>query len=42
VMEKLVRFGLLTRDITPIRSIRYRERRESAKALSKRVNLKSI
>jgi arsenic resistance protein ArsH len=42
VMEELVKFTLLTRDVAPYLVDRYSERRESAEALSKRVNLRSI
>lgn len=42
VMEELVKFTWLTRDATPYLTDRYSERRESADALSKRVNLRSI
>jgi arsenic resistance protein ArsH len=42
VMEELVKFTLLTRDVAPYLVDRYSERRESAEELSKRVNLKSI
>ncbi len=42
VMEELVKFTWLTRDATPYLTDRYSERRESAEALSKRVNLRSI
>lgn len=38
VMEELVKFTLLTRDIGPYLVDRYSERKESAEALSKRVN----
>ena len=38
VMEELVKFTLLTRDVSPYLTDRYSERRESAEALSKRVN----
>jgi arsenic resistance protein ArsH len=38
VMEELVKFTLLTRDVSPWLVDRYSERRESAEALSKRVN----
>ena len=37
VMEELVKFTLLTRDESPYLVDRYSERRESAKALSKKV-----
>lgn len=42
VMEELVKFTLLTRDIAPYLVDRYSERKESAEALSKRVNQASI
>jgi arsenic resistance protein ArsH len=42
VMEELVKFTLLTRDVAPYLVDRYSERTESAQALSKRVNQKSI
>ncbi|MBS74193.1 arsenical resistance protein ArsH [Variovorax sp.] len=42
VMEELVKFTLLTRDCAEYLVDRYSERRESAEALSKRVNLRSI
>ncbi|MDP9876566.1 arsenic resistance protein ArsH [Variovorax boronicumulans] len=42
VMEELVKFTLLTRDCAAYLVDRYSERRESAEALSKRVNLRSI
>jgi arsenic resistance protein ArsH len=42
VMEELVKFTLLTRDVAPYLVDRYSERKESAEALSKRVNQKSI
>jgi len=42
VMEELVKFTLLTRDVAPYLVDRYSERRESAEELSKRINLKSI
>ena len=38
VMEELVKFTLLTRDVAPYLVDRYSERRESPEALSKRVN----
>jgi len=40
VMEELVKFTLLTRDVAPYLVDRYSERRESAEELSKRVNLR--
>ena len=42
VMEELVKFTLLTRDVSPWLTDRYSERRESAEELSKRVNQGSI
>lgn len=42
VMEELMKFTLLTRDIAPYLVDRYSERKESAEALSKRVNQRSI
>ena len=42
VMEELVKFTLLTRDVSPWLTDRYSERRESAEALSKRVNQRGI
>jgi arsenic resistance protein ArsH len=42
VMEELIKFTLLTRDIAPYLVDRYSERKESAEALSKRVNQKAI
>ena len=42
VMEELVKFTLLTRDVAPYLVDRYSERRESAEELSKRVNQHSI
>ena len=42
VMEELVRFTLLTRDVAPYLLDRYSERRESAAELSKRVNLAKV
>ena len=42
VMEELVKFTLLTRDVTPYLVDRYSERKESAQALSRRVNQRSI
>jgi arsenic resistance protein ArsH len=42
VMEELVKFTLLTRDVSPYLVDRYSERKESAEALSKRVNQRSI
>lgn len=42
VMEELMKFTLLTRDGAPYLVDRYSERRESAEALSRRVNQKTI
>jgi arsenic resistance protein ArsH len=42
VMEELVKFTLLTRDVAPYLVERYSERRESAAQLSRRVNQASI
>jgi arsenic resistance protein ArsH len=42
VMEELMKFTLLTRDVAPYLVDRYSERRESAHELSKRVNQRSI
>ena len=42
VMEELVKFTLLTRDVAPYLVDRYSERKESAAALSRRVNQKQI
>ena len=42
VMEELMKFTLLTRDVAPYLVDRYSERRESAAELSKRVNQRSI
>jgi arsenical resistance protein ArsH len=42
VMEELVKFTLLTRDISPYLVDRYSERKESAEELSKRVNQKTL
>jgi arsenic resistance protein ArsH len=42
VMEELVKFTLLTRDVAPYLVDRYSERRENAVELAKRVNLHSI
>jgi arsenic resistance protein ArsH len=38
VLEELVKFTLLTRDVAPYLVDRYSERKESAEALMKRVN----
>jgi arsenic resistance protein ArsH len=42
VMEELVKFTLLTRDASPYLVDRYSERKESAAALSKRVNQRAL
>lgn len=42
VMEELMKFTLLTRDISPYLVDRYSERKESAEALSKRVGFRAI
>lgn len=42
VMEELMKFTLLTRDVSPYLVDRYSERKETAAELSKRVNLPSI
>ncbi len=42
VMEELVKFTLLTRDISPYLVDRYSERKESAEELSRRVNQSTI
>lgn len=42
VMEELMKFTLLTRDVSPYLIDRYSERKESAEELSKRVNQRSI
>jgi arsenic resistance protein ArsH len=42
VMEELVKFTLLTRDVAPYLVDRYSERKETADALSQRVNQRSI
>jgi len=42
VMEELVKFTLLTRQVSPWLTNRYSERREDAEALSKRVNQRSL
>ena len=42
VMEELVKFTLLTRDVAPYLVDRYSERKESAEELSKRVNQRAI
>jgi len=41
-MEELVKFTLLTRDVRDYLVDRYSERKESAEALSARVNQRSI
>ena len=41
-MEELVKFTLLTRDVSHYLVDRYRERKESAEDLMKRVNQASI
>ena len=42
VMEELVKFTMLTRDVSPHLVDRYSERKESAEALSRRVNQRSL
>jgi arsenic resistance protein ArsH len=42
VMEELMKFTLLTRDVASYLVDRYSERKESAEELSKRVDLRSI
>lgn len=42
VMEELVKFTLLTGDVSPYLVDRYSERRESAEALSRRVNQRGL
>ena len=42
VMEELVKFTLLTRDVAPYLVDRYSERKESAEQLAKRVNQRAI
>ena len=42
VMEELMKFTLLTRDVAPYLVDRYSERRESAAELSKRVNQRAL
>jgi arsenic resistance protein ArsH len=42
VMEELVKFTLLTRDVSPYLVDRYSERKESAEGLMKRVNQKAL
>ena len=42
VMEELMKFTLLTRDVAPYLVDRYSERKETAEELSKRVNQRSL
>ena len=42
VMEELLKFTLLTRDVSPYLVDRYSERKESAQALSERVNQRTL
>lgn len=42
VMEELMKFTLLTRDVAPYLVDRYSERRESSKQLDQRVNLSAV
>ena len=42
VMEELMKFTLLTRDVSPYLVDRYSERKESAEELSRRVNFRAI
>lgn len=42
VMEELVKFTLLTRDVSPYLVDRYSERKESAEQLMKRVNQQAM
>jgi len=42
VMEELLKFTLLTRDVSPYLVDRYSERKESAEELAKRVSLRAI
>lgn len=42
VMEELMKFTLLTRDVSPYLVDRYSERKESAEELAKRVSLRAI
>ena len=41
VMEELIKFTLLTRDVSGYLTVRYSERKESAEELSKRVSLQA-
>ena len=41
-MEKLVKFTLLTRDVSPYLVDRYSERKDSAEALSRGVNQRGL
>ena len=42
VMEELVKFSLLTRELVPYLTSRYSERKDAAEKLEVRVNLKAI
>jgi arsenic resistance protein ArsH len=42
VMEELMKFTLLTREVSPYLVDRYSERKESAQELSRRVNQRSV
>ena len=42
VMEELIKFTLLSRDVAPYLVSRYSERKESAQALSQRVNQSAL
>ena len=42
VMEELIKFTILTRDVSPYLVDRYSERKETAEELSKRVNQKNL
>ena len=42
VMDELVKFTLLTRDLSPWLTDRYSDRKESAEALSKRSNQRGV
>jgi arsenic resistance protein ArsH len=42
VMEELVKFTLLTRDVSAYLTDRYSERKESGEALMRRVNLSAV